>query len=108
MKKISFDTDSFSGVSPTLLLETSSSKEIRLVMQKGSFMKEHKAPYDIMIQILKGSIEFGINGEKIVLNQLDLISLKANVSHDLLANEDSIIRLSISKRDSIDRIKSVL
>lgn len=108
MKKISFDTDNFSGVSPTLLLETSSSKEIRLAMQKGSFMKEHKAPYEIIIQILKGSIELGVNGEKIVLNQLDLISLKANVPHNLLANEDSIVRLSLSKSDSIDRVKSVL
>ncbi|ASM34481.1 cupin [Campylobacter sputorum subsp. bubulus] len=108
MKKISFDVSDFSGVSPTLLLETNSSKEIRLAMQKGSFMKEHKAPFCIMVQVLKGCIEFGVNSEKTTLNQFDLISLEANVSHDLFANEDSIIRLSLSKNDSIDRVKSVL
>ncbi|MBT0826246.1 hypothetical protein [Campylobacter lari] len=54
-------------------------------------MKDHKAPFDITIQVLKGSIDFGVLNQKIVLKALDSISLKAHEIHNLLALEDSIV-----------------
>jgi len=89
------------------ILETSYSKEIQILMKKGQSMKEHKAPFPIIVHVLEGEIEFGLSGK---INQLrggDILTLEGNIPHDLFALEDSIVRLSISKKDRADRVKSV-
>ena len=37
-----------------VILETSFSKEIRILLKNGQTMKEHKAPYPIIVHILEG------------------------------------------------------
>ena len=46
-----------------MILETSFSKEIRILLKNGQTMKEHKAPFPIGVHILEGTIDFGIKGE---------------------------------------------
>ena len=94
-------------VAISLLLETDFSKEIRIVFKKNQVMKDHKAPYPIVVQVLKGSINFGVNNEVKKLNSGDIISLEAKVIHNLTALEDSVVRLTLSKSDSVNRVKEV-
>nr|WP_299034565.1 cupin domain-containing protein [uncultured Tenacibaculum sp.] len=94
-------------VAVSLLLETDFSKEIRIVFKKNQVMKDHKAPYPIVVQILKGNIDFGVNNEVKRLNSGDMISLEAKVIHNLTALEDSVVRLTLSKSDSVNRVKEV-
>ncbi|WP_298879039.1 AraC family ligand binding domain-containing protein [uncultured Polaribacter sp.] len=91
----------------SILMETDFSKEIRIVFKKGQVMKDHKAPFTIIVQVIKGSIDFGIKEELLLLNEGDLISLESNVLHNLKAKEESVVRLTLSKLDSVKRVESV-
>lgn len=91
-----------------LLLETDFTKEIRIAMQKGTAMKEHKTKFPIVIETVEGNIDFGIKGEAVNLLKGNLIALEGNVPHDLKANEDSIIRLTLSKYDSSKRVEKLV
>jgi quercetin dioxygenase-like cupin family protein len=111
MEKASlFENLDFNETKPAVkvLLKTPHSREVRILLKKDQIMKEHQAPFPIQIEIFDGSIQFGINGENQILNRGDLIALDASVPHDLKGITDSIIRLTIHKQDTIERINSIL
>lgn len=91
-----------------VLIDDERGKEIQILLAKDSIMREHKAPFDIHIQVLSGKIWFEVQNQRIELNTLDMISLKADISHSLGGLEDSIVRLSLSKSDNIQRINTIL
>ncbi|PZT48164.1 cupin [Helicobacter valdiviensis] len=90
-----------------VLVENENTKEIQILLAKDSKMSEHKAPFAICVQVLKGKILFKVK-EEYELNALCMISLEANVEHSLYALEDSIVRLSLAKNDSAKRVSAVL
>lgn len=94
-------------VAITVMMETETSKEIRILFRKGQTMKEHKAGFPITIEIHLGAIAFGVGDKELNMKVGDMIYLEANVPHQLLATEDSIVRLTLSKSDDIDRVKNV-
>lgn len=91
----------------TVLFETDFTKEIRIVMQKGTVMKQHKTKYPIVVELVVGSIDFGVNKETLQLHKGNLLSLNGNIPHNLKANEDSIIRLTLTKYDTAGRVEDV-
>ena len=111
MNESSFNKDvvfTSEKVSVKVILETSFSKEIRILLKKGQEMKEHKAPYPIVIHVIEGEINFGIEGNITHLSKGDIITLEANISHNLIGLKDTVIRLTLSKNDSTDRLKTVI
>lgn len=94
--------------SVSVLMETDNSKEIRILLKKGQQMKEHKTPFPIVVEIFEGHIEFGVNGKKLNLLKGDMIALEGGVPHDLTGLSDSIIRLSLSKKDHAKRVKDLV
>lgn len=91
-----------------VMFESEASKEIRIAFKKDQVMKEHKTSFPITVQIVEGSIDFGVNKEIHTLVAGDIVALEANIPHDLKANTNSIVRLSLSKADSVTRVKGVL
>ncbi|HLS29947.1 MAG TPA: hypothetical protein VK021_03750 [Flavobacteriaceae bacterium] len=92
-----------------VLLNSDSGKEIRIVFKKDQVMERHQTPFPIVVEVFDGAINFGIRDEeKILMKTGDLISLKGGIPHDLKAVEDSIVRLSLVKSDSVSRVKEVV
>jgi quercetin dioxygenase-like cupin family protein len=111
IKTASFFTDlefSDKSVVITPMLNSNFGKEIRIAFKDGQVMKEHKTKFPITVSTLKGSIEFGVGEEMFVLNEGDVIALEGNVMHELKATAESVVRLSLHKSDSVDRVKGVL
>lgn len=92
----------------TILFETHFTKEIRIAMQKGTTMKEHRTKFPIVVELVKGAIDFGVMGEVKNLTQGDLIALQGGIPHDLKATEDSIVRLTLTKYDNTERVEKVV
>jgi len=77
-------------------------------MKSGQVMKEHKAPFPILIHVLDGEINFTAAGEKSLLKKGSIVTLEGNVPHDLTANQDSVVRLTLSKLDKVERVDKVI
>jgi quercetin dioxygenase-like cupin family protein len=95
-------------VKTRVIVETSFSKEIQVLLKAGQIMKEHKTPYPIVIHLLDGNINLGVSGEVFSLKSGDVIALDGDIPHDLAAQEDSIVRLTLSKHDKVERVKTVI
>ena len=83
-------------------------KEIRIAFKKGQVMKEHKTKFPITVMTMRGSIEFSVGEETVILNEGDIIALEGNIMHELEAIEESVVRLSLHKSDTVARVKGVL
>lgn len=108
MKIESFiDNIVFNGdkISTQVLLESSFTKEIRILLKEGQTMKEHKTAFPIVVHILEGEIDFGVQGQVHNLIKGAILSLEGNVPHNLIALKDSIVRLTLSKSDRAERVE---
>lgn len=92
----------------TKMMETPTSKEIRICMSKGNIMHEHTAPGAITIMVLKGDVTIGGEETNIVLHDGEMIYFDAKIPHSLEANEQSIVRLVLSKNDSVQRVQNLV
>ena len=98
MKVISWSNASFASgeIKKSAMSQNSHAKEVQITMPAGAALKEHKAPFDITLQVLRGEIEFKALGESVVLKELDMVSLEAGKLLLVSAVKDSIARLSMA------------
>ncbi|ANQ49721.1 cupin [Flammeovirga sp. MY04] len=90
-----------------VLFETDFSKEISIAMESGVEMKEHKTKYPIVVELVDGKLDFGVEGEIHSLEKGDILALDGGIPHNLIAKENSIVRLTLTKYDTSDRVKDV-
>lgn len=95
-------------VSISVLMETETTKEIRILFKEGQLMKKHQTSFPITVSMIKGKLDFGVNDKILSLIEGDLISLEGGVPHDLKAKTDCIVRLTLSKLDSVKRVEKVI
>lgn len=107
----SFNTENnfdLGRIQTKVIVETSFSKEIKIILPKGEVMKDHKAPFPILIHLLKGAIELGVETISFAMKKGDIIGLESNKVHHLIAKENAIVRLSLSKYDEAKRVENVI
>lgn len=104
------DGHSYSDDKPViqLLFETENTKEIRIALGKDQVMKKHQTKYPIVVEIFEGEIDFTVAGEIHRLKKGAILALEGSIMHELLGIENSIVRLSLSKSDTINRVFSVI
>jgi quercetin dioxygenase-like cupin family protein len=62
---------------------------VKLILAKGTVVAEHKHPHEQITYVLSGALEFAINGEKRVVGSGDLVVIPSEVSHEVVAVEDT-------------------
>jgi quercetin dioxygenase-like cupin family protein len=61
-----------------------------LVLKKGCVVPAHHHENEQVTYILKGALQFEINGETIVLRSGDVLHIPSNVVHSAIALEDTL------------------
>ncbi len=92
----------------TPMITSTFGKEIRIAFKEGQVMKEHKTKFPITVMTLRGCIEFSVGSEMHTLNAGDVIALEGDIMHKLKATEESVVRLSLHKGDTVERVLGVL
>ncbi|MCB0402982.1 MAG: hypothetical protein KDD41_12920 [Flavobacteriales bacterium] len=65
---------------------------------KNQLLKEHQTAFPALLTVLKGHIEFRINGEKFRLSELDTYSIPVNQLHEVAGlDEQNIFTLIIER-----------
>jgi quercetin dioxygenase-like cupin family protein len=73
----------------TAILKAEQLEIVRIVLLAGSEMREHKAPGEITIQCIEGTIELRTPASSQTLAAGDLVHLRSKESHALWAITDS-------------------
>lgn len=103
------DVDFFDGkIQIESIHETDTTQEVRIILPEGKAMKEHKAPSSITIQVLKGKVWLDTDGIRHELYYGDMVSLDENIPHFLGAFKNSVIRITLSKIDTVQRMQKAI
>jgi quercetin dioxygenase-like cupin family protein len=85
------------GQEKTIALFKSDHLEVlRLVLPAGKSMPAHKVTGEMTIQCLEGSLAVTGDGPDTVLNAGELLYLRGNVVHGLIAREDASVLITLA------------
>jgi quercetin dioxygenase-like cupin family protein len=62
---------------------------LSITLEKGSVLPQHTSPRDAFLIVLEGALEFLINGKTYSLKQFEDFSFPKEVTHQVVAREDS-------------------
>lgn len=79
-----------------MLFKKSDFRMVLIMMDRGAILKEHHADGTISVQVLRGSIDFRVDGGTHSLQMNGVLTLGASIKHELEAREDSAILLTIA------------
>lgn len=80
-----------------LLYQTDFTKEMRLTARQGQSLAAHSSPLPITVYVVSGHIYFRTDVQQYELKAGDMVSLEAEVVHELLARAESVVRLTMHK-----------
>ncbi|MCC6961380.1 MAG: cupin domain-containing protein [Dehalococcoidia bacterium] len=71
---------------------------VMMAMEAGDLIKEHSAPSAVAIHLLRGMISLNVDGKTHELRSGQLAFLQPGVPHDVSAQQQSVIVLTLSER----------
>lgn len=77
------------------LLDTDRCKVVLFALDEGQSIREHRAPYMAMVQVLEGRLDFGTAGERHAMSAHDWMILPFDARHDLTALEPTRFLLTL-------------
>jgi len=83
------------GAKPTTLIRSEQLEVIRLVLEAGKQIAEHKAPGEITVQCVEGVVRFSVEGDPRTMQPGDMLLLEAGTPHALEALEDASVIVTI-------------
>lgn len=84
-------------VSPHTLLDTPSVRVIHIALDVGTELKEHMTSYPIVVEVIEGTISFGVNAQEYVLEAGGMIHVEAKLLHAVRAITQSRINIMLLK-----------
>lgn len=77
------------------LVKSNDLSVVLIALHQGNEIKMHQSDGPITIQVLEGCIQFKTQNQQLTLQDKGLVSLQAEVPHHLIANEQSLILLTL-------------
>lgn len=87
------------GHSAKTLVKYPSLRVVLIALRAGARMGEHRAPGQILLQTLSGSVRLKLGEETIEAGMGSVIALGETWPHDLEAREDSLVLLTLAWRE---------
>jgi quercetin dioxygenase-like cupin family protein len=90
--------ESTTGHSATTLVKNRGMRVVLLALEAGSQLKEHKVDADITVLVLRGSVRFRVGEDERQLEKGRLLAVGRELTHDVIALEDTELLLTLSWR----------
>lgn len=80
------------------VLNAPEGKVVLFAMDEGQEMSEHRAPFVATVQVLEGSLRFGVESTEKIMGPNDWLLMPANTPHRLTALAPTRFVLTLFKR----------
>lgn len=86
----------------TALFKANELEVMRLVLEAGKEIAEHRVTGEIIIHCLEGAIELGAHGRTQVIRQGEMVYLAANEPYSIMALDDSSVLMTVALKRNGD------
>jgi quercetin dioxygenase-like cupin family protein len=90
--------DAASGRAAKTLVKEGHLRVTLVVLRKGAVLGAHRVKGDVTLQVLRGRFEVNTAGESVRATRGDVVTIRADVSHDARALSDSTVLITASMR----------
>lgn len=85
-----------SGHSAKTLVRTRDARVVLMSLRAGAKISEHKTDHGVSVQVLDGRVQLHMPTERVEIGAQEMVFLAAGEPHDVVAQEDSTVLVTIS------------
>lgn len=93
LRKLAVYDDSAPGV--TVLADVGAARVVLFAFRPGQVLKEHETTSQILVQALRGRVQFNAAGRTVAMSGGMLVQLEARVRHSIVAQTDALVLVTI-------------